>query len=285
MSFNLTISLPLYSGVTGLSVSITAPGSPTLVNGSGDSLTESSNGIFSATVAEDLVGSYTYVVKRSSTPVQSGWFRRAAAQASVLADDERDLLAAIAAIEPPRLPGAFTRTMLVRDVGTNQPIAGAIVRLYRTGETETQSTGNNGTRDFATGAYTYQYTVTAQGYQPVTGSITANSDGTTTVSLTPTIVTIADAPACSVTIPLRSQFTDAAAGAKLHFEFVKFLGAQPSLVLDLPTEVVANGQGVATVTLYRNAAYRMRYLTTANNERKVSFSTPNSGAFTLTGAS
>lgn len=66
------------------------PGSPTRVNGEADdTMADSADGVFVATVAEDLVGIYEYLIYRSGTPIQGGWLKRDAGQAAVLLDDPR----------------------------------------------------------------------------------------------------------------------------------------------------------------------------------------------------
>jgi len=92
MSFTVATPLPLYAGAAAVTIRVTAPGSPTRVNGGADDAMAdtSSEGLFVATVAEDLVGTYTYLIYRSGTAIQSGWFRRVTGQAAVVLDDERD---------------------------------------------------------------------------------------------------------------------------------------------------------------------------------------------------
>jgi hypothetical protein len=92
MSFTVATPLPLYAGAAAVTIRVTAPGSPTRVNGGADDAMAdtSSDGLFVATVAEDLVGTYTYLIYRSGTAIQSGWFRRVTGQAAVVLDDERD---------------------------------------------------------------------------------------------------------------------------------------------------------------------------------------------------
>jgi hypothetical protein len=92
MSFTVAVPLPLYAGAAAVTIRVTAPGSPTRVNGGADDAMAdtASDGLFVATVAEDLVGTYTYLIFRSGTAIQSGWFRRVTGQAAVVLDDERD---------------------------------------------------------------------------------------------------------------------------------------------------------------------------------------------------
>ena len=92
MSFTVATPLPLYAGAAAVTIRVTAPGSPTRVNGGADDAMADtgSDGLFTATIAEELVGTYTYLIYRSGTAIQSGWFRRVTGQAAVVLDDERD---------------------------------------------------------------------------------------------------------------------------------------------------------------------------------------------------
>jgi len=85
MAFDITGKLPLYAGIA-LTIRLTNPGSATRVNGSADDafVDSSSNFQFVATVAEDLVGTFDYVVFSGSQPVEVGTVYRATGQAVVL---------------------------------------------------------------------------------------------------------------------------------------------------------------------------------------------------------
>lgn len=76
------------SGQTGLTVRIYALGSDTIANGAGgDALTEtaSSDGQFTATIAEDLSGQHEYYVYKSGSPIYRGLVN---ADGAVLIADE-----------------------------------------------------------------------------------------------------------------------------------------------------------------------------------------------------
>jgi hypothetical protein len=85
MSFTITAKLPEYAGIA-LTLRITNPGSATRVNGDADDafVDSASNFQFSATVAENLVGSFDYVIFRGSSVVETGSFCRKNAQTSVV---------------------------------------------------------------------------------------------------------------------------------------------------------------------------------------------------------
>jgi hypothetical protein len=91
MPFSLKTVLPLYVGADGITIRITAPGSASRLNGDADdSMADDEDGLFEATVAENLVGTFTYLIYRSGTPIQIGWMKRLADQATVVLDDPRD---------------------------------------------------------------------------------------------------------------------------------------------------------------------------------------------------
>jgi hypothetical protein len=85
MAFDITGKLPLYAGIA-LTIRLTNPGSATRVNGGADDafVDTASNFQFVATVAEDLVGTFDYVVFSGSQPVEVGTVYRANGQATVL---------------------------------------------------------------------------------------------------------------------------------------------------------------------------------------------------------
>lgn len=85
---------------------------------------------------------------------------------------------------PIALAGPYTRTITVTDSATTLPIELARVRLYRTGETETQLTNTSGVVVFTTVAATFSYAVIASGYVSTTGTIVITANGSTAISLT-----------------------------------------------------------------------------------------------------
>lgn len=89
MAFVLKIRLPQYRGDAGITVRITALGDSARVNGvADDAMTDTAaDGLFLATIDEDLVGDFEYEVFRGgSITIQTGLLHRDAEQAIVLAD-------------------------------------------------------------------------------------------------------------------------------------------------------------------------------------------------------
>ena len=81
------------------------------------------------------------------------------------------------------LTGPYTRTITVTDADTDEPIEGAKVRLYRTGETGTVPTDEDGVASFTVEAATWSYGVTASGYAGVSGTIVVSANGNTDVQM------------------------------------------------------------------------------------------------------
>lgn len=100
MSFTVKVTLPLYTGVSNITLRIVEPGTVDRVNGnSDDSLADSNDGLFVGTVAEDLVGRYQYRLLRGASTIQVGWLKRSLSQTVVLLDDPRDFPATLTEID------------------------------------------------------------------------------------------------------------------------------------------------------------------------------------------
>lgn len=99
MPFVVKVRLPLYRGLSDLTLRITASDASVRLNGVADDAMAdtASDGLFLATVAEDLVGRFAYEIFRAGATVQTGSLTRVADQASVLADDPADFIAAVQA--------------------------------------------------------------------------------------------------------------------------------------------------------------------------------------------
>lgn len=97
MAFTLKIRLPQYRNASGVTVRIYEPGESVRMNGDADDTMAdtASDGLFLATIAEDLVGDFEYEVFRSGTTVQTGTLKRIADQAIVIADDPNDQVISI----------------------------------------------------------------------------------------------------------------------------------------------------------------------------------------------
>lgn len=99
------------------------------------------------------------------------------------------------------LTGDFVLTPIITDVSSGDPIEGAKVRLYRTGETGTEYTDVNGEIDFNVGAFTWNYVVTARGYVGTSGAVTVSADATLPITLNESPLSVpSDPDICRLTV-------------------------------------------------------------------------------------
>jgi hypothetical protein len=86
------LRLPEYSGTSGLSLVLTAIDSGSIANGSGDTLTAGTEGLFSATVTEAITGWFDVIIKQSSVVIASGGklFIESDSVGDYIVDDPRD---------------------------------------------------------------------------------------------------------------------------------------------------------------------------------------------------
>ena len=203
---------------------------------------------------------------------------------NILEDTGTTLPAAIAGIEGGAgLTGPFTRTITVTDSDTSEPIEGASVRLYRTGETGTEATDVDGVASFTVEAATWSYAIAASAYTGVSGTIVVSANGNTGVELTISSPDAPDDPAlCLVTIPIYDQFGQPLVDEPVDILFVKFASnatATPP-VLSPPPPQTSDENGQVIVELWRLAKYRIEY-GQAEYRRRVDIDVPNSGTFVV----
>jgi hypothetical protein len=107
------------------------------------------------------------------------------------------------------------------------------------------------------------------------------------VAVAVTLATIpfvpADPPGCNVTIPVRSQFTQALGGVHVAIKFIGWQASatKPATILSPPPVVVTDANGLATVVLYRLARYQATYTVDGDTKKVVPFTTPDEGAFVV----
>ncbi len=105
--------------------------------------------------------------------------------------------AIIAAAEGSALTGPYARTVTVTDSDTSTAIQNAKVRLYRTGETGTETTNVSGVATFTVEAATWSYAITANGYTGVAGTIAVSANGNTPIAMVAATVTPPTNPSLS----------------------------------------------------------------------------------------
>jgi len=195
------------------------------------------------------------------------------------------VLEAIAGIEGGGggLTGPFTRTITVTDADTEQPIEGAKVRLYRTGETGTDTTSTDGIASFTVEAATWAYAITASGYTGVSGTIVVGANGNTAVEMTASIAAPPDNPSlCTVMIPIYDQFGVPLPDEPVDLIFVKFAAnasAKPPVVSPPPPQT-SDSNGQVIVELWRLATYRVEY-GSEGYRRRIDINVPDSGTFVV----
>jgi hypothetical protein len=122
----------------------------------------------------------------------------------ILEDTSTTLPAQIAGIEGGGggLTGPYTRTITVTDADTDEPIEGAKVRLYRTGETGTLATDVDGVASFTVEAATWSYAIAASGYAGASGTAVVSANGNTDVQLVANVITPPTTPGLSAIVVL-----------------------------------------------------------------------------------
>jgi len=233
------------------------------------------NGLYTGTVEDVAAG--TYAVQRSlnGVTVDDGTY-------------QVDLLLAVGTytartVSAIALTGPYTRTITVTDADTAQPIEGAKVRLYRTGETGTVATDDDGVAAFTVEAATWSYAVTASGYTGVSGSVVVSANGNTNVQITAVSITPPDDPAlCAVTIHLRDQYGANLPDQPVEITWVKWSesAAETPPVLSVPPVQTTDSNGLVEVELYRLATYKIVY-GNAPYARRIDKTIPDAGSYSL----
>ena len=159
-----------------------------------------------------------------------------------------------------QLTGPFTRTITVTDSITNAPIEGAAIRIFRTGESESQLTNVSGVAVFTTGAFTFTYAITKGGYAGTSGTIAVTANGSTPIALVATVVATPADPALA-TLPVLTV-DDAGApevGVKVYARLVAIPVGSTGIVFDGKAKEATSGVGgSASFTVVKGATYELR---------------------------
>jgi len=182
------------------------------------------------------------------------------------------------------LTGPNALTVTVQDADTSEPIEAAIVRLYRTGETGSQTTDDDGVTIFGLTTATWSYAVSAAGYSSKTGTIAVSGDGALLVQLDGIVVEQADAPYCSTVLRVLSQYEGSAAGVEVTIEFIKWMStADPTgVVVNKLPPIASDSNGIVNANLFQLARYRARYRVGFEEPKVVEFCTPAETSFVVT---
>jgi len=222
---------------------------------------------YSAATAANVTASETAITTILGTP----------AGASLAAD--------IAAVEGggSSLTGDYTLTITVTDADTDETIEAATVTLFRSGERGVEPTDDEGEAVFGVDAATWTWVVSKGGYQRASGTKVITGNDTLAVELTPIVVEQAEAPLCNVLLPVLDQYLAPAAEVLVCIEFLSFLpnATKTAVIVNHPPSLLSDDDGEVLVTLARLAKYRATYQVRGESPKRIEFSTPDAGSFTV----
>ena len=177
--------------------------------------------------------------------------------------------------------GIYAITLVAASTGGNVP--GTTFSIVGTVTNVTTNSGGTATLNLNAGTYTLR-TTTPPGYQSVAdSSLVVSADATVTKTLVATSYTPTVAPGCTVTIPVRSQYTTALAGVDVRIKFIGWeTGAtKPATILSPPPIQTSDANGLVSVILYRQARYTATYTVEGDTTKVVAFTTPNAGSYVV----
>ena len=153
------------------------------------------------------------------------------------------------------LTGPYTRTITVTDADTDEPIEGAKVRLYRTGETGTVATDDDGIASFTVEAATWSYGITASGYTGVSGSVVVGANGNTDVQMEAVSITPGTSDNTTGYLVTRTNGV-AANGLAVSYQMAETPTGDTGSSYDATVySATSVANGIAELTLVRGAKY------------------------------
>lgn len=153
-------------------------------------------------------------------------------------------------------PNVVTITVVNDDDST--PIESAVVRLYRSGESETQLSDVSGQAVFTAASATFNVAISATGFAGLAASLTVAADGSVEYRLTPSgLVTPPPAPGlCNVLVKVINQHGSPIVGAIVSARIHKKAEfASASLVSNTSDSETTDASGEATLVLIRQDAF------------------------------
>jgi hypothetical protein len=278
MPFTVTTPIPLYAGLSGLAIRICVPGSPARVNGSSDdAMTDDSDGFFTSSITEDLVGTYTYVIRRNGAPIQSGWLVRQADQAQVILDDPRSFTPNIVS----GTNGNGDRRISISATSSSLGVRGVRVSVAESNYYDVTNPTGDASLNLPTGQAFTLIVTPPSGYSPVedivvpAGSTTFNVP----IELETRPVDVSESPYSSVTLPIIDLGGSPLANVKVSIEFLHYLDDADRTAVIAPGGLTAtsNSEGFAVVRLLQKAAYRATYKVLMNRDKSIVFETSAEG--------
>jgi len=171
---------------------------------------------------------------------------------------ETAILAAIDGIEGSGLTGDYTLTVTITDGDTDEPIEGAKVRYYRTGQAGGGTATTNADGEVAVGlnAATWKWIASAAGYESKNGTLAVSDDGQHLIELDAVAITPSAEPdTCNVGILVRNQRGQAVSGATVTATLNKSSSFAEGLILGPALTATTNGDGIAVLPLLWASAF------------------------------
>jgi len=171
---------------------------------------------------------------------------------------ETAILAAIDGIEGGGLTGDYTLTVTITDGDTDEPIEGAKVRYYRTGQAGGGTATTNADGEVAVGlnAATWKWIASAAGYESKNGTLPVSDDGQHLIELDAVAITPSAEPdTCNVGILVRNQRGQAVSGATVTATLNKSSSFAEGLILGPALTATTNGDGIAVLPLLWASAF------------------------------
>lgn len=240
-----------YAGASNLTLFLVHPTSGSVGNGSGDVLIAGTNGAFSAVVTEAISGWWRIVIKQDGVSViEGGWVY-------FPADVLGDYIADNPAVTPVSIAGIGARSVVVTVTDGTNPVAGALVRFSRTGETYVAQTNISGQINFSLNDGTWTMSITAPGlfYAATQQIVDGNEIIAATMSPTGTITPSA-APWTTGYWTVYKDTGDIDPGAIIELQTSAPPSGSGLILEDKIRQGVADAQGVVQFTkLFAGATY------------------------------
>jgi hypothetical protein len=204
------VTIPSFNGESGYTLILQAQGSGTIANGSGDTLTPGSNGLFTATVTEAITGWFDVSVRDGSNVIWQGGklYISADAEGNYIVDDMSNtsvsvwtyasrslttfgtLVSDIVTAIQSYLYGSGARTVTITVNDGTTALQNARVRLTSGATSHARDTNVSGVAVFNVDDATWTVSITRSGYTFAGASLVV--DGTETATYSMTAITISE---------------------------------------------------------------------------------------------
>jgi hypothetical protein len=174
---------------------------------------------------------------------------------------QEEILGAIGDIEGGGgLTGDYTLTVTVTDVADDEPIEGATVTLFRSGERGAESTDANGEAVFGVDAATWTWIVRASGYTSQTGTKVIAANDTLAVELVAIVVEVPTNPAKSALHVLCvDEDGEPEVGVAVDIRIIKVPSGSTDIAFKASKQTAnSDANGTASFEAYKNATYQIK---------------------------